>query len=33
VDDEIEGLRAESSRLNGRLDAVERRLAKVDERE
>ncbi len=30
ADDELEGLRAESSRLKAELDAVERRLSKLD---
>ena len=30
TDDELEGLRAESSRLKAALDAVERRLSKLD---
>jgi hypothetical protein len=33
VDDELEELRAESSRLKGELDAVERRLSSLDKRD
>jgi hypothetical protein len=31
--DDIEGLRAESSRLRGELDAVERRLSTLDKKD
>ena len=33
MDDELEGLRAESSRLKEELDSVERRLSRVDKRD
>ena len=33
VDDELEGLRAESSRLKEELDSVERHLSRLDKRD